>query len=154
MDGGPTLEVGPGDACVLREGDRTTWTVHETLRKAYHISFPGPEGTGIRAPTTPEVVSHSANGPQWSGRGTPPARGDPRPRPDPSKTLEHPVLSGHGRIPRIHPWPSRPASPPTFSTTCGACRFETTPSSPGCVRRRPRSPGERPCESWRRRDSY
>ncbi|WP_116244247.1 cupin domain-containing protein [Nocardiopsis sp. FIRDI 009] len=41
VDGGPTLEVGPGDACVLREGDRTTWTVHETLRKTYHISLPG-----------------------------------------------------------------------------------------------------------------
>lgn len=40
VEGGPVLEVGPGDACVLREGDRTTWTVHETLRKAYHISQP------------------------------------------------------------------------------------------------------------------
>lgn len=39
VEGGATLEVGPGDACVLREGDRTTWTVHETLRKAYHISL-------------------------------------------------------------------------------------------------------------------
>ncbi|MEV6076069.1 cupin domain-containing protein [Streptomyces sp. NPDC052069] len=39
VDGGATLEIGPGDACVLREGDRTTWTVHETLRKAYHISL-------------------------------------------------------------------------------------------------------------------
>ncbi|MFE9700857.1 cupin domain-containing protein [Streptomyces sp. NPDC006270] len=39
VEGGPSLEVGPGDACVLREGDRTTWTVHETLRKAYHISL-------------------------------------------------------------------------------------------------------------------
>ncbi|MGW0751797.1 cupin domain-containing protein [Streptomyces sp. NPDC002587] len=38
VEGGETLEVGPGSACVLREGDRTTWTVHETLRKAYHIS--------------------------------------------------------------------------------------------------------------------
>lgn len=38
VEGGATLEIGPGDACVLREGDRTTWTVHETLRKAYHIS--------------------------------------------------------------------------------------------------------------------
>lgn len=37
--GGETLRIGPGDACVLREGDRTTWTVHETLRKAYHISL-------------------------------------------------------------------------------------------------------------------
>ncbi|MCY9782450.1 cupin domain-containing protein [Nocardiopsis sp. EMB25] len=40
VEDGPTLEVGPGDACVLREGDRTTWTVHETLRKAYQISLP------------------------------------------------------------------------------------------------------------------
>ncbi|WP_433548179.1 cupin domain-containing protein [Streptomyces sp. CA-294286] len=39
VEGGATLRVGPGDACVLREGDRTTWTVHETLRKAYHISL-------------------------------------------------------------------------------------------------------------------
>ncbi|MFB7163774.1 cupin domain-containing protein [Streptomyces sp. NPDC058320] len=40
VQGGQTLEVGPGDAAVLREGDRTTWTVHETLRKAYHITLP------------------------------------------------------------------------------------------------------------------
>jgi uncharacterized cupin superfamily protein len=39
VEGGAVLEVGPGDACVLREGDRTEWTVHETLRKAYHISL-------------------------------------------------------------------------------------------------------------------
>ncbi|MFD5391957.1 cupin domain-containing protein [Streptomyces sp. NPDC127074] len=39
FEGGTVIEVGPGDACVLREGDRTTWTVHETLRKAYHISL-------------------------------------------------------------------------------------------------------------------
>ncbi|MCB5166791.1 cupin domain-containing protein [Streptomyces bambusae] len=39
VEGGETLEVGPGTACVLREGDRTTWTVHETLRKAYHITL-------------------------------------------------------------------------------------------------------------------
>ncbi|MEU9414246.1 cupin domain-containing protein [Streptomyces sp. NPDC048272] len=39
VEGGDTLEVGPGSACVLREGDKTTWTVHETLRKAYHISY-------------------------------------------------------------------------------------------------------------------
>ncbi|MBD0839705.1 cupin domain-containing protein [Streptomyces sp. TRM68416] len=37
--GGPTLTVGPGDMAVLREGDRTTWTVHETLRKAYAINL-------------------------------------------------------------------------------------------------------------------
>ncbi|MFD0269989.1 cupin domain-containing protein [Streptomyces sp. NPDC127106] len=39
VEGGATLEVGPGSAGLLRAGDRTTWTVHETLRKAYHISF-------------------------------------------------------------------------------------------------------------------
>ncbi|MFE7093595.1 cupin domain-containing protein [Streptomyces erythrochromogenes] len=39
VEGGDTLEVGPGSACVLREGDKTVWTVHETLRKAYHISY-------------------------------------------------------------------------------------------------------------------
>ncbi|MFD8147446.1 cupin domain-containing protein [Streptomyces sp. NPDC059708] len=39
VEGGATLELGPGSACVLREGDKTTWTVHETLRKAYHINL-------------------------------------------------------------------------------------------------------------------
>ncbi|MEU0368790.1 cupin domain-containing protein [Streptomyces sp. NPDC006283] len=39
VEGGSTFDVGPGDACVLRAGDRTTWTVHETLRKAYHITL-------------------------------------------------------------------------------------------------------------------
>ncbi|MFE3634580.1 cupin domain-containing protein [Streptomyces cellostaticus] len=39
VEGGPTLRVGPGDLAVLRAGDRTTWTVHETLRKAYSISL-------------------------------------------------------------------------------------------------------------------
>ena len=39
FEGGPTLRVGPGDLAVLREGDRTTWTVHETLRKAYAITL-------------------------------------------------------------------------------------------------------------------
>ena len=32
---GPTLEVGPGDIGILASGARTTWTVHETLRKVY-----------------------------------------------------------------------------------------------------------------------
>ncbi|MGF1425728.1 cupin domain-containing protein [Kitasatospora sp. LaBMicrA B282] len=40
--GGPTLEVGPGDAGVLHRGDRTTWTVHETLRKAYALTLTEP----------------------------------------------------------------------------------------------------------------
>lgn len=35
IDGGPTLEIGPGDVGVLTEGSRTTWTIHETLRKVY-----------------------------------------------------------------------------------------------------------------------
>ncbi|MET8225295.1 cupin domain-containing protein [Streptomyces sp. NPDC004082] len=39
FENGDVLKVGPGDAAILREGDRTTWTVHETLRKAYHISL-------------------------------------------------------------------------------------------------------------------
>ncbi|MEU6769921.1 cupin domain-containing protein [Streptomyces sp. NPDC046759] len=39
VEGGPTLTVGPGDMTVLRAGDRTTWTVHETLRKAYAINL-------------------------------------------------------------------------------------------------------------------
>ncbi|MFC6064578.1 cupin domain-containing protein [Streptomyces ochraceiscleroticus] len=39
IEGGSVLEVGPGDACFLREGDRTRWTVHETLRKAYQVSL-------------------------------------------------------------------------------------------------------------------
>ncbi|MFF5702583.1 cupin domain-containing protein [Streptomyces sp. NPDC012794] len=38
VEGGAGFEVGPGSACVLKKGDRTTWTVHETLRKAYHIN--------------------------------------------------------------------------------------------------------------------
>ncbi|MFJ5156580.1 cupin domain-containing protein [Streptomyces sp. NPDC088353] len=39
VEGGATLHVSPGDMAVLREGDRTTWTVHETLRKAYAINL-------------------------------------------------------------------------------------------------------------------
>jgi uncharacterized cupin superfamily protein len=35
VEGGPVLEVGPGDIGLLAAGARTTWTVHETLRKVY-----------------------------------------------------------------------------------------------------------------------
>ena len=35
FEDGPTLDVGPGDACRLKAGQRTVWTVHETLRKVY-----------------------------------------------------------------------------------------------------------------------
>jgi uncharacterized cupin superfamily protein len=37
VDGGPVLHVGPGDVGLLPAGARTTWTVHETLRKIYVV---------------------------------------------------------------------------------------------------------------------
>ena len=37
VEDGPTLEVGPGDVGLLPAGARTTWTVHETLRKVYVV---------------------------------------------------------------------------------------------------------------------
>lgn len=37
---GETLDVGPGDLVLLEEGERTTWTVHETLRKVFHLHTP------------------------------------------------------------------------------------------------------------------
>ena len=33
--GGPTLELAPGTIGFLDAGSRTTWTVHETVRKVY-----------------------------------------------------------------------------------------------------------------------
>jgi uncharacterized cupin superfamily protein len=38
LDRGEVLDVGPGDVCVLVEGERTRWTIHETLRKVYQIT--------------------------------------------------------------------------------------------------------------------
>jgi uncharacterized protein len=38
FEDGTVLEVGPGDVAVLTEGARTTWTVHETLRKVYQAT--------------------------------------------------------------------------------------------------------------------
>jgi uncharacterized protein len=38
VDGGPTFDIGAGDACVWDGGERTIWTVHETLRKVYQIT--------------------------------------------------------------------------------------------------------------------
>jgi len=35
--GAPTIDVGPGDVGFLPAGARTTWTVHETLRKVYIV---------------------------------------------------------------------------------------------------------------------
>jgi uncharacterized cupin superfamily protein len=43
IDGGPTIEVGPGDLCVLETGVRTTWHVHETLRKVFDVTLPPEE---------------------------------------------------------------------------------------------------------------
>jgi uncharacterized cupin superfamily protein len=37
VEGGPTLQVGPGDVGRLAAGARTTWTVHENLRKVYVV---------------------------------------------------------------------------------------------------------------------
>ena len=39
LEDGRVLEVGPGDAAVLREGERTVWRVHETLRKVYQLTY-------------------------------------------------------------------------------------------------------------------
>jgi uncharacterized protein len=39
-EGEEPVEVGPGDVCVLPAGARTTWTVHEKLRKVYVIRTP------------------------------------------------------------------------------------------------------------------
>jgi uncharacterized protein len=35
VDGGPTFDIGPGDVCIWDGGERTIWTVHETLRKVW-----------------------------------------------------------------------------------------------------------------------
>jgi uncharacterized cupin superfamily protein len=40
VEGGATIEVGPGDVGLLAEGARTTWIVHETLRKVYQVRNP------------------------------------------------------------------------------------------------------------------
>jgi len=43
VEGGPTVEVGPGDLCVLEAGARTTWRVRETLRKVFNVTLPPEE---------------------------------------------------------------------------------------------------------------
>lgn len=40
VEGGPTLEVGPGSVGLLHAGDRTIWRVHETLRKVFQATNP------------------------------------------------------------------------------------------------------------------
>ena len=39
---GDPIEVGPGDLCVFEAGLRSVWTIHETLRRAYHIEYRQP----------------------------------------------------------------------------------------------------------------
>lgn len=55
VEGGPTFEVGPGDLGVLQAGARTTWRVHETLRKVFQVELDGvdlePDGAGPPAQT-------------------------------------------------------------------------------------------------------
>ena len=51
VDGGPTLELGPGDVGILDAGDRTTWTVHETLRKVFLLP---PADCSPAAPAAPD----------------------------------------------------------------------------------------------------
>ncbi|GAA4231201.1 hypothetical protein FHR32_004752 [Streptosporangium album] len=36
VEGGATIELTPGTVCLLADGAKTTWIVHETLRKVYH----------------------------------------------------------------------------------------------------------------------
>jgi uncharacterized cupin superfamily protein len=38
VEDGPTLEVSAGDVCVLAKGARTTWTIHERLRKVFQVT--------------------------------------------------------------------------------------------------------------------
>ena len=38
IEGAQTVEATPGDVVILGEGARTTWTVHETLRKVYQVT--------------------------------------------------------------------------------------------------------------------
>ncbi|AWS41288.1 MULTISPECIES: cupin domain-containing protein [Streptosporangium] len=36
VEGGATIELVPGSVCLLADGAKTIWIVHETLRKVYH----------------------------------------------------------------------------------------------------------------------
>jgi uncharacterized protein len=38
IEGQAPLRLAPGHVGVLRAGDRTTWHIHETLRKVYHLT--------------------------------------------------------------------------------------------------------------------
>jgi uncharacterized cupin superfamily protein len=36
VEGGATIELVPGSVCLLADGAKTVWIIHETLRKVYH----------------------------------------------------------------------------------------------------------------------
>jgi uncharacterized cupin superfamily protein len=36
VEGGATIELVPGSVCLLADGAKTIWIIHETLRKVYH----------------------------------------------------------------------------------------------------------------------
>jgi uncharacterized protein len=36
VEGGATIELVPGSVCLLADGAKTVWIIHETLRKMYH----------------------------------------------------------------------------------------------------------------------
>ena len=40
FEDGRSVDVGPGDLLFLQAGDRTLWTIHETLRKVFVIALP------------------------------------------------------------------------------------------------------------------
>jgi EutQ-like cupin domain len=42
FEDGPTIEIGPGDVGLLEDGASTIWRVHETIRKAYQITYTRP----------------------------------------------------------------------------------------------------------------
>jgi len=51
VEGGPTLDVGPGDLGMLPAGAKTVWTVHETLRKVYLVARTEPTDSESTSPT-------------------------------------------------------------------------------------------------------
>jgi uncharacterized protein len=36
VEGGAAIELVPGSVCLLADGAKTIWVIHETLRKVYH----------------------------------------------------------------------------------------------------------------------
>jgi len=44
-EGGEPFEIGPGSVAFFPAGTRTRWTIHETIRKAFHLH--AAEGLGL-----------------------------------------------------------------------------------------------------------